>query len=98
MTKQVAVNNWQSIARLDMHFHTTIVAAAGNSRMTRIYETLAAESTMCIFQLEISYPQAQTLIQEHQNIFDLLEAGNREELQEALKHHMQQAVHDLTTT
>lgn len=98
MTKQVAVNNWQSIAQLDMQFHTTIVAAAGNSRMTRIYETLAAESTMCILNLEISYPQAQTLIQEHQNIFDLLEAGNREELQKALKRHMQKAVHDLRTT
>jgi DNA-binding GntR family transcriptional regulator len=98
MTRQVAMNDWQSIAQLDMQFHTTIVAAAGNSRMTRIYETLAAESTMCILNLEISYPQAQTLIQEHQNIFNLFEAGNREELQKALKHHMQKAVHDLTTT
>jgi DNA-binding GntR family transcriptional regulator len=98
MTKQVAINNWQSIAQLDMQFHTTIVAAAGNSRMTRIYETLAAESTMCILNLEISYPQAQTLIQEHQNIFNQLESGNREELQKALKHHMEKAVHDLTTT
>jgi DNA-binding GntR family transcriptional regulator len=53
---------------------------------------------MCILNLEISYPQAQTLIQEHQNIFDLLEAGNREELQKALKRHMQKAVHDLRTT
>jgi DNA-binding GntR family transcriptional regulator len=98
MTKQVAMNNWQSIAQLDMQFHTTIVAAAGNSRMTRIYETLAAESTMCILNLEISYPQAQTLLQEHQNILNLFEAGNREELQKALKHHMRKAVHDLTTT
>jgi DNA-binding GntR family transcriptional regulator len=98
MAKQVAINNWQTIARLDIQFHTTIVAAAGNSRMTRIYETLAAESTMCILNLEISYPQAQTLIQEHQNIFNLLEAGNREQLQKALKHHMQKAVHDLTRT
>ena len=98
MTRQVALNNWQSIAQLDIQFHTTIVAAAGNTRMTRIYETLAAESTMCILNLEISYPQAQTLIQEHQNIFNLLEAGNREELQKALKHHMQKAVHDLHIT
>ena len=98
MTKQVAMNNWQSIAQLDMQFHTTIVAAAGNSRMTRIYETLAAESTMCILNLEISYPQAQTLLQEHQNILNLFEAGNREELQEALKRHMPNAVNDLTTT
>lgn len=97
MAKQVATNNWQSIAELDMQFHTTIVAAAGNSRMTRIYETLAAESTMCILNLEVSYPQAQTLIREHQNLLDLLEAGHREELQKALKQHLQKAVHDLMT-
>jgi DNA-binding GntR family transcriptional regulator len=97
MTRQVAMNNWQSIAQLDMQFHTTIVAAAGNSRMTRIYETLAAESTMCILNLEISYPQAQTLIQDLQNILNLFEAGDRKELEKALKHHMRKAVHDLTT-
>jgi DNA-binding GntR family transcriptional regulator len=96
MAKQVALDNWQSIAQLDMEFHTTIVAAAGNSRMTRIYETLAAESTMCILNLEVSYPQANALIHEHQNILNLLEAGNREELQKALKHHMRKAVRDLT--
>lgn len=98
MKRQVDATNWQYIAQLDMQFHTTIVAAAGNSRMTRIYETLVAESTMCILNLEVSYPQAQTLIQEHENILNLLETGNREELQKALKHHMQKAVHDLTTT
>jgi DNA-binding GntR family transcriptional regulator len=98
MQRRVEANNWQSIAQLDMQFHTTIVAAAGNSRMTRIYETLAAESTMCILNLEFSYPQSQTLIQEHQHILDLLENGNREELHKALKHHMQKAIHDLSAT
>jgi DNA-binding GntR family transcriptional regulator len=98
MKRQVDANNWQSVAQLDMQFHTTLVAAAGNSRMTRIYKTLAAESTMCILNLEISYPQAQTLVQEHENILHLLETGNREELHKALKHHMQKAVHDLSTT
>ncbi|WP_457967853.1 GntR family transcriptional regulator [Arthrobacter sp. D1-29] len=95
MQKRVDATNRQSIAQLDMEFHTTIVAAAGNSRMTRIYETLAAESTMCIVNLEISYPEAQTLVQEHENILNLLETGNREELRKALKSHLQKAVHDL---
>ncbi|MFJ5700189.1 GntR family transcriptional regulator [Arthrobacter sp. NPDC093139] len=98
MKRQVDATNWQSIAQLDMQFHTTLVAAAGNSRMTRIYETLAAESTMCIRKLEISYPQAQTLIQEHEDILSFLETGNSEELRRTLKHHMQKAVDDLTTT
>jgi DNA-binding GntR family transcriptional regulator len=97
MQRRVDATNRQSIAQLDMEFHTTIVAAAGNSRMTRIYETLAAESTMCILNLEISYPEAQILIQEHQDILNLLETGNGEELQKALKHHLQKAVHDLAS-
>ncbi|WP_458114204.1 GntR family transcriptional regulator [Arthrobacter sp. R1-13] len=97
MKRRVDANNWQAVAQLDMQFHTTLVAAAGNSRMTRIYKTLAAESTMCILNLEIAYPQAQTLIQEHENILYLLETGNGEELNKALRQHMQKAVHDLST-
>ncbi len=96
MAKQVALSDWRAIARLDMDFHTTFVAGAGNSRLMRIYETLAAESRMCIFNLEVSYPRIDVLVEEHQNILDLLEAGNREDLLKAIKRHMQKAVEDLT--
>src|SRR6476620_2450201 len=44
MAKNVAAANWQALAKLDMDFHTSFVAGTGNSRMIRIYETLAAES------------------------------------------------------
>jgi DNA-binding GntR family transcriptional regulator len=96
MAKQVAVSDWQAIARLDMQFHTTFVAGAGNTRLIRIYETLAAESRMCILNLAVSYPRIDALIQEHQNLVDLLEAGDREGLHEAIRQHMQTAVNDLT--
>ena len=43
MAKQVALADWQAIARLDMQFHTAFVAGAKNSRLIRIYETVAAE-------------------------------------------------------
>ena len=43
MAKHVAVSDWQAIARLDMQFHTSFVAGTGNTRLIRIYETLAAE-------------------------------------------------------
>ncbi|MBT2534495.1 GntR family transcriptional regulator [Arthrobacter sp. ISL-48] len=98
MAKQVAVSDWQSIARLDMQFHTSFVAGAGNTRLIRIYETLAAESRMCILNLEIAYPRIDVLVQEHQNILDLLESGGREELHKVIKQHMQTAVEDLTAT
>jgi DNA-binding GntR family transcriptional regulator len=97
MAKQVAVSDWQAIARLDMQFHTSFVAGAGNTRLIRIYDTLAAESRMCILNLEVAYPRIDLLVQEHQNLLDLLAAGNREELLKAIKRHMQKAVEDLTT-
>ncbi|SDJ27812.1 DNA-binding transcriptional regulator, GntR family [Arthrobacter cupressi] len=96
MAKQVAVSDWQAIARLDMQFHTSFVAGAGNSRLIRIYKTLAAESRMCIVNLEVSYPRVDVLVEEHQNLLDLLEAGDRKGLLKAIKRHMQKAVEDLT--
>jgi DNA-binding GntR family transcriptional regulator len=96
MANQVAVSDWKAIARLDMEFHTSFVAGAGNTRLIRIYQTLAAESRMCILNLAVSYPRIDVLVQEHQNILDLLEAGDREELHKAIKRHMEKAVEDLT--
>jgi len=96
MAKHVAASDWQAIARLDMQFHTAFVAGTGNSRLIRIYKTLAAESRMCIVNLEVSYPRADVLVEEHQNLLDLLEAGDRKGLLKAIKRHMEKAVEDLT--
>lgn len=98
MAKQVAVSDWQAIARLDMEFHTSFVAGAGNTRLIRIYKTLAAESRMCILNLEVAYPRVDVLVEEHQNLLDLLEERDRKGLQQAIKRHMQKAVEDLTAT
>jgi DNA-binding GntR family transcriptional regulator len=98
MKKQVALSDWQAIARLDMQFHTSFVEGTGNSRLIRIYDTLAAESRMCILNLQVSYPRQDALVQEHQNILDLLQAGDGEGLQRAISRHMHKAVEDLTAT
>ena len=36
--------DWRRVAERDMAFHTSLVAATGNSRMSRMYATLAAEA------------------------------------------------------
>jgi DNA-binding GntR family transcriptional regulator len=53
---------------------------------------------MCILDLEVFYPGVDVLVEEHQNILDLLEAGDRKGLVKAIKRHMQKAVEDLTAT
>lgn len=97
MAKQVKASDWQALARLDMQFHTTFVSGTGNTRLIRIYETLAAESRMCILGLEVAYPRIDVLVQEHQKILDHLEAGDRQGLQSAIQRHMEKAVEDLTS-
>ncbi len=96
MAKQVAASDWHAIARLDMEFHATFVAGAANSRLIRIYNTLAAESRMCIHNLELAYPRIDAVVLEHQAILDLLEAGDRPGLHLAIGRHMRKAVEDLT--
>jgi DNA-binding GntR family transcriptional regulator len=98
MAKQVAASDWQAIARLDMQFHTAFIGGTGNTRLIRIYDTLAAESRMCILSLEVAYPRIDALVEEHQTILDLLEARDRSGLQQAIKRHMQKAVEDLTSS
>lgn len=53
---------------------------------------------MCLFDLEVFYPRMDVLVQEHQNILDLLKAGDRDGLLRAIKRHTQEAVEDLTAT
>lgn len=97
MAQHVALSDWPALARLDMQFHTAFVTGSGNSRLIRIQQTLAAESRMCILNLDMSYPRADDLIQEHQFILGRLEDRDRGGLQEAIRQHMQKDVEDLMT-
>jgi len=97
MEKQVVASDWPAIAQLDMQFHTSFVAGTGNSRLIRIYKTLATESRMCILGLEVSYPRVDMLVEEHQVLLDLLAKGEKKALLGAIQRHMEKAVEDLTT-
>ena len=98
MAAQVESSDWQALTRLDMKFHTSFVEGTRNSRLIRIYDTLVAESRMCILNLQVSYPRADALVQEHQNLLDLLEASDNDGLHQAISRHMRKAVDDLTAT
>jgi DNA-binding GntR family transcriptional regulator len=95
MSKQES-SDWQEISRLDMEFHASFVAGTRNSRLMRIYDTLAAETRMCIHNLRVSYPRVDVLVQEHQEIVDKLGLRDLQGLQQVISHHMRKAVHDLS--
>jgi DNA-binding GntR family transcriptional regulator len=88
--------DWRGLAERDLAFHTALVTATGNSRMGRMFATLAAEARICMANLEIAYHRPEALIEEHRLLADLLVDGEWHELESAIYEHMDSAVRDLT--
>ncbi|MBW4780998.1 GntR family transcriptional regulator [Rhodococcus fascians] len=88
--------DWRGLAERDLAFHTALVAATRNSRMSRMYATLAAEARICMANLETAYYRPEALVEEHQLIVDLLLGSDWDALEKGVHEHMDTAVHDLT--
>jgi DNA-binding GntR family transcriptional regulator len=88
--------DWLGLAERDLAFHTALVAATTNSRMSRMYATLAAEARICMANLETAYYRPEALVEEHQLLVDLLLCDDWAALEAGLHEHMDTAIHDLT--
>ncbi|WP_236077517.1 GntR family transcriptional regulator [Rhodococcus sp. P1Y] len=88
--------DWLRLAERDLAFHTAMVAATANSRMSRMYATLAAEARICMANLETAYYRPEALVEEHQLLVDLLLGGDWAALEAGVHEHMDTAIHDLT--
>lgn len=87
---------WRGLAERDLAFHTALVAATANSRMSRMYATLAAEARICMANLETAYYRPEALVEEHQLLVQLLLGSDWDALEKGVHEHMDTAVHDLT--
>jgi DNA-binding GntR family transcriptional regulator len=67
---------WREMADVDIRFHETLVGLAGSPRLSRMLETLAAESRMhlCAYP---PYPALQN-VDDHEQIVEALGRGSRE--------------------
>lgn len=86
------------VSRIDLKFHTAFVAAVGNGRLLEAYTVLSAESLACINSLEIAYPSGADLVQDHQQLIDLLLAGDGNGLTKAIEDHLALAARHLSET
>lgn len=95
MPAHVHAGDWPAATRVDLAFHSTFVAETGNRRLSRTYTTLAAESRICMVNLEHAYLRPETLPQEHHRLVDLLVDGDGHALAAAIRAHLSTAVDDL---
>lgn len=67
-----AEDDWTSIARADVNFHTAVVDAAGSPRLRAFFGGLANEIRLLIALLKDQYAGGEALYREHEELFALL--------------------------
>lgn len=88
MGEALEAGDWSRLGRIDLEFHTALVADAGNTRLGRAYATLATEALICLFHFPDAYPKPDRVVPGHQEIADLLKDGDMEELHHVLHKHL----------
>ncbi|HEU4668689.1 MAG TPA: GntR family transcriptional regulator [Arthrobacter sp.] len=76
----------------DMRFHTSLIDAVGNQRISRMYLSLVGEVRLCMSRVQSLHLLDTPLIQsEHQKLLELIEAGRGEEAAQLLDIHLGRA-------
>lgn len=87
LSEAADADDWKSVLKIDLDFHTTLVAEAGNSRLLRAYTTLATESLICMTNLKQAYP-APSSVSHHKVMAELLATGSMSEIRSAFHRHL----------
>ena len=88
MQAAVDAGDWDRLRRLDLDFHTSLVAAGRNTRLDRAYATLATESLISMAQSETAYPRPERVVADHVDIAELLRGGDLQAVRRALHSHL----------
>ena len=76
----------------DMRFHSSLVDAVGNERISRMYRSLVSEVRLCMTRIQSLHLLDTALIQaEHQKILDLIAAGEGDAAAALLDVHLSRA-------
>ncbi|MEV0284902.1 MULTISPECIES: GntR family transcriptional regulator [unclassified Kribbella] len=88
--------DWQTVAELDMEFHTVIVSAAHSPRLDRVFHTVISETRLCLGVLVRADERRTDLVDEHEDIVDRMRAGDFDGTVAVLKKGFEEAVVTLT--
>jgi DNA-binding GntR family transcriptional regulator len=87
--------DWNELVNLDLHLHEVLVRGTGSMRLARIFDTLAAETRLCMVALESFYPERAELVTEHAEIVQAIQRRDAAAAASLLDRHMADSVRRL---
>ena len=83
---------WDEYVCLDIRFHRELVAAAGSTRLSKLYDTIITEVKLCIFQTRnyVKIPNKHNA--SHREIVDALCSGDKKTTTDLLKDHIEHVI------
>lgn len=87
-----AEKDWYEYVQADCDFHALLVAAAESTRLSRLYETIATEVKLCIYQSHSFIPLHNEYTYHHRQILEAIEAGDLDKAIQILSTHIEHAI------
>lgn len=87
MALAVADHRWADVSSADLAFHNHIVDAAGSPRLSQMYASLADQTRLGLNLVLSTYEAHTDLADQHEELLNLLAAGDRPALLAALDRH-----------
>jgi DNA-binding GntR family transcriptional regulator len=78
--------------------HEALVRSTGSKRLARMFDTLAAETRLCMVALESFYTERAGLVTEHAEIVEAIAMRDADAATRLLKRHMADTVERLTVS
>ncbi len=88
MAAAVAAGDWRQVGDSDLAFHRTLVEAAGSPRLTRMFDTVQAETRLCLHLLIVGYRSSAELAAEHRRLAELATGSDLAAAQAELARHL----------
>lgn len=91
MAAAEAADDWPSVGRHDLEFHSVLVAASGSERLQRMFSTVISETRLCLGVLT-SADARSDLVEEHRQIAAMVRKGQPDKALAVLKQGFDDAV------
>jgi len=95
MTVAANGHDWARVVQLDSQFHQVVVRSVGSERLARMFDTLQAETRMCVGALRPAYPVEYEVVVEHQELLQALLGGDEELIRTLWTKHLRDAAANL---